>query len=239
VSDLLSDKSNDLKDLIQAVKERRPALIVIDTLAAAFAGLEENDAKSMGVVVRSARALTRWGAAVILVHHDTKAGDGLPRGHSILNGALDMSLHLQREGSVVRCHPTKNRNGSIDQKLAFSVGVVQQGVDEDGDSLSTAICDEEDAATLPARGKALPPSAKAALETLTELSHGKKGVLRSAWRAACLTNDAVSAAEKEDDRGKAFRRALEELARRGLYHCRGDEICLTEAPEDLLGDDDV
>jgi archaellum biogenesis ATPase FlaH len=239
VSDLLNDKSNDLKDLIQAVKERRPALIVIDTLAAAFAGLEENDAKSMGVVVRSARALTRWGAAVILVHHDTKAGDGLPRGHSILNGALDMSLHLQRDGSVVRCHPTKNRNGSIDQKLAFSVGVVQQGVDEDGDSMSTAICDEEDAATLPARGKALPASVKAALDILQDLCHGQREAPIADWRAACLESAAVSAADNVQSRRQTFRRAVEELARRDLIASHDGVFSLTKSDGEVFTDDDV
>lgn len=59
VSDLLNDKSPDLKALTQAVKRDRPALIIIDTLAVAFPGLEENDAKSMGRVVAVAQSLTR------------------------------------------------------------------------------------------------------------------------------------------------------------------------------------
>ena len=49
VTDLLT-KQGQLKALQQAVKERRPALVVIDTLAVAFPGLEENDAKGMGQV---------------------------------------------------------------------------------------------------------------------------------------------------------------------------------------------
>ncbi|APG48467.1 AAA family ATPase [Phaeobacter porticola] len=241
-SDLLNVTSGQLKALGTAVKERRPALIVVDTIAAGFSGLEENDAKSMGVVVGAARSLTRWGAAVVLVHHDTKAGDGLPRGHSILNGALDMSLHLKRDGTVVRGKPTKNRNGSTDQELAFSVGVVRQGVDEDGDPISAAICDEEDVSELPASSKRLPASAKAALDILGDLLVGRESIIKSDWRAACLDSDAVSAAEKPDDRGKAFRRALEELARRNLYLSNGDEIRLAVSPDNRaegFTDDDV
>lgn len=107
VSDLLNSQvagkpSPQLAALHKEVKARKPALIVIDTIAMAFPGLEENDARSMGLVVAAARSLTKWGAAVLLIHHDTKDGQqGLPRGHSILNGALDMSLHLKREGGVV------------------------------------------------------------------------------------------------------------------------------------------
>lgn len=77
VSDLLS-KSGELAELRNAVKTHRPALVIIDTLAVAFPGLEENTAEGMGQVVTAARSLTKWGAAVILIHHDTKAGDGPP-----------------------------------------------------------------------------------------------------------------------------------------------------------------
>ncbi len=237
VSDLLSDGSEDLKALTVAVEDQRPALIVIDTLAVGFPGLEENEAKAMGRVVAVARSLTRWGAAVVLVHHDTKDGNGLPRGHSILNGALDMSLHLKRDGKVVRVRPTKNRNGSTDQELAFSVGTIQMGTDEDGDTIWTAICDEENTAHLPNPGKPLPPSAKAALDILTDLSPDGQLIPKAEWRAACIASDAVSGAEKIDDRRQAFRRALEQLARRKLFISQGEQVRLTESPDMLLGGD--
>jgi KaiC/GvpD/RAD55 family RecA-like ATPase len=239
VSDLLAKDSEDRKELRRTVKDKRPALIIIDTLAVAFPGLEENEAKAMGAVVAVAKSLTKWGAAVVLVHHDTKAGDGLPRGHSLLNGALDLSLHLKRSGTLVGVRPTKNRNGSTDQEMAFSVGTIQLGEDEDGDPITAAICEEEDTGNLPTRGKPLPASSKAALDILTDLLRDRQSIPKSDWRSACLASDAVSAADKADDRGKAFRRALEELARRDLYLTRGDEIRLTIAPEELLGDDDV
>ena len=238
VSDLLSEGSEDLRLLLVATEDQRPALIVIDTLAVAFPGLEENDAKSMGRVVAVARRLARWGAAVVLIHHDTKEGSGLPRGHSILNGALDMSLHLKRDGKVVRVRPTKNRNGSTDQELAFSVGTIQMGTDEDGDAIWTATCDEENAAHLPKREKPLPPSAKAALDILEGLSPEGQFILKSEWRAGCLKSDAVSGADRIDDRRQAFRRALEQLARRKLFISRGEEIRLAESPDFLLGGDD-
>ena len=240
VSDLLSKGSTDRKALRVAVEDRRPSLIVIDTLAFAFPGLEENDAKSMGAVVSVAKSLTKWGAAVILIHHDTKSGDqGLPRGHSILNGALDMSLHLKRDGRVVRGRPTKNRNGSADQELAFEIGVVDMGEDADGDPITVAICDEADAATLPKPGKPLSASVKAALEILEDLLKGQTWVEKSVWRAACFESDAVSGKEKADTRRAAYRRALEELTRRKIITSQGEQIRFTDSPEMLLGDDDV
>jgi predicted ATP-dependent serine protease len=104
VSDLLAKGSPDFTALLAAVAEHKPSLIFIDTLAMAFPGLEENSAEDMGRVVALARRLTAHGAAVVLIHHDTKAGTPTPRGHSLLNGALDMALQLfaRDETGIVR-----------------------------------------------------------------------------------------------------------------------------------------
>lgn len=212
VSDLLIKNSEDLKALALAVREQRPKLIIIDTLAMAFPGLEENDAANMGRVVAVARKLTKWGAAVVLIHHDTKAGnDGLPRGHSILNGALDISIHLKRDGDVVVGKPTKNRNGTTEQQLGFKVGVVQQGIDEDGDPVTTAICQEVDAADIPKKSKKLPPSIHAAFSILEKLLDGRSSVPTDEWRDACIGSEFVSIANSKNDRRQAFRRAVVRL----------------------------
>jgi KaiC/GvpD/RAD55 family RecA-like ATPase len=239
VSDLLSKDSADRKALIEAVKAERPSLIVIDTLSIAFPGLEENEAKGMGAVVAVARALAKWGAAVLLIHHDTKQGDGLPRGHSILNGALDVSLHLKRNDRVVRGSPTKNRNGTTDQELAFEIVEIPIGEDEDGDPITTARCAELDARNLPKTGTPLSKSVKAALDILEDLLRGRQSIQKSEWRAACFASDAVSGAEKPDTRRAAYRRALEELTRRKIIASQGERIRFTESPEMLLGDEDA
>ena len=59
---------------------RKPALIVIDTLALAFPALDEKGAKAMGRVVTMARKLTEDGAAVVLVHHSAKSEGPSPVG---------------------------------------------------------------------------------------------------------------------------------------------------------------
>jgi RecA-family ATPase len=94
VSDLLAEKSGHLARLMAKVEALRPTLIILDTLAACFPGLEENSPEAMGRVVKVGRELTKYGAAVVLIHHDTKDKSGTPRGHSLLNGALDVTIHL-------------------------------------------------------------------------------------------------------------------------------------------------
>jgi len=239
VSDLLAPKSPDLKALTSAVEAKRPVLIVIDTLAVAFPGLEENDAKGMGRVVAVARSLTKWGAAVILIHHDTKDGsNGLPRGHSLLNGALDSNLYLSRKDGLVTGQLTKNRNGSTDEKLAFTVAVMPFGEDEDGDPKTAAFCREADADDMPVKETKLSPSAKAALTVFHEVGNGAP-VDESVWRDRAIADRKVSAAEDRDGRRRTFKRAVEELTRKDVLVFDDGKFAMADSRERWLTDDDV
>ena len=217
VSDLLAKESPDLKALYQVVKKQKPALMFIDTLAMAFPGLEENSAEDMGRVVAIARKLASHGTAVVLIHHDTKAGTPTPRGHSLLNGALDVAVQLfaRDESGIVRGKLTKNRNGSCDRDIAFRIATEAMGDDEDGDPITFALVDELAPGIAVARHK-LTPSERAALEVLKDLieASGDCDVSETDWRVKCIDGRTVSAAEDPDSRKRAARRAFEGLARK-------------------------
>lgn len=219
VSDLLAKDSPDLKALRQAVAERKPALIILDTLAMSFPGLEENSAEGMGRVVAVARTLTEHGAAVILIHHDTKAEGSTPRGHSLLNGALDVAMLVSRdEYGVVRGKLTKNRNGSCDRDIAYKIGVVDMGVDEDGDAITVPIAQELAPGSAPKLDR-LTPAEQAALNILRDIAttvpDPSQGIPEEDWRKACVDSMAVSASENAGTRQKAIRRAILALVRKG------------------------
>lgn len=215
VSDLLSKGSEHPKRLRAAIKERRPSLIVIDTLAMAFPGLEENSAEGMGRVMALAKSLTKWGAAVILIHHDTKDGQqGLPRGHSLLNGALDVAIHLTKTEGVVRAKLTKNRNGTTERDIAFTIGTRVLGLDEDDEAITAAVCQELAHHEMPDKSVRLTPSADAAYSIFIELLGGGEHVEDEAWRKACVDGRTVSAAEDADSRRRGYKRAVEELTRK-------------------------
>ncbi len=202
-----------VKALRKIVDDRKPALIFIDTLAMAFAGLEENDSAAMGLVVAAARSLTAKGAAVVLIHHDTKAKDGLPRGHSILNGALDMSLHLIREGETVTGRPTKNRNGTTEIDLSFSIATRCLGYDEDGDEIHAAYADDTE---VEPRARKLPPVLATALEHLESLldASDHQPVAAAVWRQACMAE--LTESENRKMQQQAFRRASSDLISRKI-----------------------
>lgn len=216
VSNLLEKNSPDLLALCNAVKEQRPTLIVIDTLAMAFPGLEENDATAMGRVVKVARSLTRWGAAVVLIHHDTKSGDGLPRGHSVLNGALDVSLALKRDGKTVTGRLTKNRNGPCDLEIMFEIEGAELGTDEDGERITAALCRpmEDSFADLgPVNEKQ-----RAFMSTLYSIGQrdGCDEVAESALRIELDQSKVLSRTDTSDARRKAFDRARDGLLGQGV-----------------------
>lgn len=214
VSDLFSEDSADLEALAEAVAEQCPALVIIDTLAMAFPGLEENDGKSMGRVVTVARQLAEHGAAVVLIHHDTKAEGATPRGHSVLNGALDMAIHLRRDDDVIRGRLTKNRNGSPDRDIAFRIGTEVIGTDEDGDTITAPLV-EELTGLEAARPKRLPPSQREALAILEELA--SNGTVRNeSWADECAEGYRVSQSDNQKLRRDAFNRARRALIEAGL-----------------------
>ena len=229
VSDLLAVDSPDLAALTDAVQAQRPALIFLDTLAMAFPGLEENSAEAMGRVVAVARSLTQWGAAVVLIHHDTKAEGKTPRGHSLLNGALDMAMHVSRdEFGVVRGKLTKNRNGSCDRDMAFLIDTRTLGQDEDGDPITAALVDELDGGQS-LKVEKLSPSARVALDVLAGLEavspdNPDNGVPETDWRDACIAGRALSGSEDAESRKRAFRRASRELAGQGRTIVIGDYV---------------
>ena len=222
VSDLLAKDSPDLKALRTAIAERKPSLVFLDTLAMSFPGLEENSSEEMGRVVRIARKLAEHGAAVVLIHHDTKAQSPTPRGHSLLNGALDIALQLfpKDEFGVVRGKLSKNRNGTCDRDFAFTIDTRELGTDEDGDPISVALVNELSGTASTRRAK-LSASELAALKLLKDGRHPLRlDMGEDDWRAACIESRSVSASDDRESRRKATKRAFEGLLRKGVVEIR-------------------
>ncbi|MCF2870316.1 helicase RepA family protein [Octadecabacter sp. G9-8] len=219
VSDLFSPGtikgkgSPHLESIRKAVKSQRPKLVIIDTLAMAMPGVEENDANGMNRVVQIGKLLARYGAAVIFIHHGTKAEGSTPRGHSVFNGALDFSLMVKAadQGGVIRGVVRKNRNGPPDLDIAFRIGTHHVGADIDGEPIYAPYCEPCDpGASTPI--KALPAAAAAALTTLDDLGLGLgEWVPEEEWRDACTDDRQVSASEILKSRQQSFRRQVKIL----------------------------
>lgn len=86
-----------------------PALIVIDTVARALAGQNENSAEHMGNLVTCMDWLReQWGSAVLMIHHTGHDNTGRARGSSSYRAALDSELVMKPAGpDAVTLLPTK------------------------------------------------------------------------------------------------------------------------------------
>jgi hypothetical protein len=177
----------------------------------------------------------------VLIHHDTKAEGSTPRGHSVLNGALDMALqlHARDEAGIVRGRLTKNRNGPCDRDFAFRIATRELGTDEDGDPISVALVDELAPGSAPKRER-LTASEIAALDVLRELHNAGGDVTESQWRDACKTSRRVCGSDNPNAQWRAMDRAAKGLAnKRRVELCDGRVVLLGEQQVDNGGFDDL
>jgi len=106
----------DVAKLVRTVKTAvgDAKLVIIDTVARALPGAEENASKEMGLFVLACDTIREaCGVAVIGVHHSGKDEDRGMRGSSSLEGAGDCVLHLKRKGesNLVEVITEKQKDG--------------------------------------------------------------------------------------------------------------------------------
>jgi hypothetical protein len=91
-----------------------PVLLVIDTLAWAMVGGNENDAKDIMQVLEGARRIRdEFGTTVLLLHHTGKTGE-LERGSSALRNGSDTMLKMSRDmkkGKLIKLVVDKQKDG--------------------------------------------------------------------------------------------------------------------------------
>ena len=240
LSDFMDPDGPATGTLTAKVAEVRPSVVFIDTVAAAFPGLRENEAGAggMGRVVDFARSLIAdFGVAVILLHHVAKGEATTPRGQGMLHGDADVALALSRdEGGLIRAAFTKNRNGPSNGALAFSIRPVVLGTDEDGDPITAPVCDPADGAATP--GKKLSTSERNALRCLHDLiaaepaslpvgsgfpSATLQGAKMDRWQAECLARH-LSGAKDDEGRKRVFRDVRNKLRDKATIAMRDEWV---------------
>ena len=77
----------------------KPDVIVVDTFARSFVGMDENSQKDTGLWVESADRMRQLGYTVIFLHHTAKNTEfGLKyRGSTAIMGAMDTAFALQKD----------------------------------------------------------------------------------------------------------------------------------------------
>jgi AAA domain len=105
-----------------------PVLVVVDTLARAAPGADENSAKDMGKLVAEIDAVRNSvGAASLSIHHVGVSGDR-ERGSSSLRGGADAMHLLKRDGAGLRLVCTKMKDAEPVSPLALRAVAVRDSL---------------------------------------------------------------------------------------------------------------
>lgn len=139
--DLQSDKA-DTKALIRLVQEeeahygQKCVLVVIDTLARAMAGGDENTATDMGRFVGHCDRITEaTNAAVHVIHHTGKDASRGARGSSALRAATDTELEVAGGAMTV----AKQRDMGFVKPEHFKLTALEIGHRADGKAVTACV----------------------------------------------------------------------------------------------------
>lgn len=214
----------DAKDLIKGIRAlgQPVSLVVVDTLAQATPGANENAGEDMGKALGYCKRIhAATGALVLLVHHSGKDQAKGARGWSGIRAACDAELEVTREltGRCIRL--TKSKDGEDGLEFGFDLDVVQLGVDEDLDPITSCVVVE---AAVPAVGgvpaRKMGRNEALVNEVVQEMAQAQtEGIEREAVIVEAARRMMVRDGKEGDSKGNFRRSAARALA----SLCKGDD----------------
>lgn len=135
----------DITELVKAVAAAGGAdVIMVDTYAQVTPGANENAAEDMGLALANARALAEaTGALVILVHHSGKDAHRGSRGWSGIKAAADAEIEvIKHENGAREIRITKMKDGEDGLSWGFKLEIIEVGLDDDGDLITSCVAIE-------------------------------------------------------------------------------------------------
>jgi len=106
----------DIEKLIRSIErlDRKWTCIYVDTLARALLGADENSSQEAGLAVAAADALKhKFECAVVFVHHAGKNSERGARGSSAILGAVDASIAVTKDESLVTMSVQKQKDAEV------------------------------------------------------------------------------------------------------------------------------
>lgn len=143
-------------------------LVVIDTVARAMNGADENSGADMGRFLANAEDIkTQTGATVLLIHHAGKDTSKGARGHSSFRAALDTEITVDGAINPRTVAVTKQRDLAPLEPFAFNLVPVALGTNTYGESVTAVVVEHSEIPTAH-RLKASGKNQSRALSAITE-----------------------------------------------------------------------
>ena len=217
---------DELVQAILAVSEDEPLpirLIVLDTAARCFSGLDENSSRDMGLAAEGMARIVEAipGAVLLILHHLDKNASAM-RGSTALLGAVDLELTVRGSGADRKVTVTKANAVLEGQQLAFRLAVTKA---DDGLSVIQAEACEDVGEGCQKAVPRLSPDAQTTLEVINSLS--ADGVVSlNAVREATMKRFGN---RKAPAKRKAWSTALKTLAETGRITFSDDGVSVSDA----------
>ena len=227
--------SGQVDVLIAAMKAAKIEVVVIDTLAHAITGAEENSAKDMGEVFKNIRKIQhKLKATIVVVHHTGKDSSRGARGSSALKAAIDTEIKVTTKADQITIKQTKQRHSSLGSAITLRPVEVPVGL------ASACILVPGDSSRIKVETKTVTDQQAIALSMLRQLAD-EHGNVPTVEYQNMLQKD-VSFSAKQNEKAsfiRAFKRNLTKLKDDHLIsECDGMITLLTteSAPVTLYPD---
>ena len=227
---------DDVTALTDVLIQAMPKLIIVDTLAAASGGANENSGEDMNVVLTNCRKIhEETGALILLIHHSGKDASRGARGWSGLHAAVRAEFtvtHNADGDSPIRVLTvTKQNEGIAGIKLPFKLNVVALEWDND---VSSCVIEHLDESMLDSKDNTrLGGTQQIVFKIVYELANGQESAatLQDVYDEA--TVKMVKPEEgKRDTRSQHIKRAFESLVERGYISISNDQIKIGSTYDD-------
>ena len=237
--------TEDTDALVHVLTVKQPVLIIVDTLAAASGGADENSGADMNKVMDNCRKLHEaTGALIMLIHHSGKDKARGARGWSGLNAAVRAEFLLTHtEGSPIRImETTKQSEGIAGGKVPFKLLPVPLDMDDNVTScvvepLDPAILDED------AEGDKLGATQKLVFDSVTELvaEHLNDDGTVPIQQVYDVAVDKMPKPSDNirDRRLETIRRALAALCEKGYVTVAADQVTIGSLIDEELNEQAV
>lgn len=229
----LCQTDDDTHALIAAIKKESADLdipvgwVIMDTLARAIAGGNENAPDDMGSLVRNGDLIrSATGAHLTWIHHSGKDQAKGARGHSSLRAATDTEIEISVEGNSRTARVTKQREYECNGEFSFSLKTVELGANARGKMVTSCVVEHQGDQPKHVPKQRLSAAERRALDVLNNViaSSGRQGdpgvpsgcssVPEKWWRDAFY--ESANPGDTLEAKQTAFRRASKTLISNGI-----------------------
>ncbi len=152
---------SSLEDVIEKIsviasEHGNPLIVIIDTVARNFGAGDENSTGDMTRFIAGCdRIRTRYGCAVMLVHHTGHGDKTRGRGSIVLPASVETAIRLDKDDTgTIRAEFTKMKDGALPEPRAFKFRVVELPiVDDEGLPITSGVLVRTDYEAPKALGK--------------------------------------------------------------------------------------